>query len=1196
MGLFYSNKAIAQLSDCNPVSCNPKANFSVVLTGTNATFTLINSASPSYTVRWKFFNQSGTLLSTIISTTPSNFPATFNFPATGIFRVVCELLKDGNPVYTCCRQLTIPTATLDCGFQIIGAHTACSRPYVTVRSNDTDPNHRHNYIFANGQSAVLQNSGEVTFQLNDFNTYIHNLMTVTHQITDLSGNAIGLPCNSQFLWSTFGVSGIFIGRDCETHSWKEYMTAQNPYVGLTTETIGQDIYFLGTIDYDEFSLSSSLTNFFPGQSAKFRIANTNHNVEFSAFNEVHFRTEADCDCRWTGIEVHNGTRIFFNHFGVDLPERISIEDAVYGIRVINEIPNSGSAPSLRLTNVDFLSNFMAIRASDGEYGLLRFRNNVIDGNQKKMTMCACAEAYDLAPDYPSPYNSDDGYAGIFQKNVRLNIFQTEYTNTFQDLAAGILMESADANIRSCRFENITRGEDYHNMAGDCQILNSGVGVRFLDATKAGRTLNMFGLLKEPTFNVVEHGVHVSGAGNNTSGFVFDCIMNNVQRGIDFTSPNDPTLRSLGNVARGQALRNEIHVDRLFGVDMNPFCTGAFGIGFFDMNMAGSFFDARENTIIVDVDRPNKGVSPVGIVAAGSNTFTPPPNSTPILNNSAVLEVFGNNITVNRGIEGIRVDNFASLDLPNTNQDIGAEIHGNYVNLSVNQQSNPFGTNPYSSSYLFGIKTSGGNGVITECNDVINTIPTQTAYNTAFQADGVPNARTFMNNFTGTRYGTEFLNAGGGTFFGCNDHTGPMEFGLLIGSGNSICGPQFNTGNRWIDFPSNPNDNIGNSFGTSATNSNLSPGTSLFTTNPTNFLTPPGVIIPLSGWFDVNSTNPSNHPDKFGCFCLDEEFTGGGTDKSLEHKIANGEVGGFNPAIIWALDRYLYRKANDFPDLSLSIDGLDHFLNVQSDKSVGRFERVRKEMEALFVPDASLSTEFSNYQTAIADKLTEIVSLEAVLVDEINNISLSSELSGKQQELNNLQQEAEIIAQKVLDLRNEKANEVIDHNNAIEISTDYEANQQIVNDYLLHVIAQGKPANEDQNAKIADIAYQCPEKGGMSVYEARSLLQWLEGQMLTFDDCYETPVGNRSDEKTIVQVENIEVYPNPASEFIVVSLKQDESVHFTLRDAQGRVILSRDMVKTETQVNTQNLAKGVFFWDAKSSINGKQYMGKIVIIH
>jgi Secretion system C-terminal sorting domain len=83
---------------------------------------------------------------------------------------------------------------------------------------------------------------------------------------------------------------------------------------------------------------------------------------------------------------------------------------------------------------------------------------------------------------------------------------------------------------------------------------------------------------------------------------------------------------------------------------------------------------------------------------------------------------------------------------------------------------------------------------------------------------------------------------------------------------------------------------------------------------------------------------------------------------------------------------------------------------------------------------------------------------------------------------------------------------------------------------------------------------------------------------------------------IGEKENIAVYPNPASEFIVVSLKQDESVHFTIRDAQGRVILSRDMVKTETQVNTQNLSKGVFFWDAKSSINGKQYMGKIVIIN
>jgi Secretion system C-terminal sorting domain len=78
--------------------------------------------------------------------------------------------------------------------------------------------------------------------------------------------------------------------------------------------------------------------------------------------------------------------------------------------------------------------------------------------------------------------------------------------------------------------------------------------------------------------------------------------------------------------------------------------------------------------------------------------------------------------------------------------------------------------------------------------------------------------------------------------------------------------------------------------------------------------------------------------------------------------------------------------------------------------------------------------------------------------------------------------------------------------------------------------------------------------------------------------------------------NVAVYPNPASDYIEVVFEQQlGSVYFTLQDAQGRILYENELSKQKTQVNTQQLAKGVYFWKAKFK-DGNASNGKVAIIH
>lgn len=97
-----------------------------------------------------------------------------------------------------------------------------------------------------------------------------------------------------------------------------------------------------------------------------------------------------------------------------------------------------------------------------------------------------------------------------------------------------------------------------------------------------------------------------------------------------------------------------------------------------------------------------------------------------------------------------------------------------------------------------------------------------------------------------------------------------------------------------------------------------------------------------------------------------------------------------------------------------------------------------------------------------------------------------------------------------------------------------------------------------------------------------------GAMCFFAKAYENMNVNDSD------MSALEIYPNPANEFIQINLKRNKSLNYKLLDTSGKVVLSGHLTELNSKISTSSLLNGNYILNLKGE--NVKYSQKIIIKH
>lgn len=217
---------------------------------------------------------------------------------------------------------------------------------------------------------------------------------------------------------------------------------------------------------------------------------------------------------------------------------------------------------------------------------------------------------------------------------------------------------------------------------------------------------------------------------------------------------------------------------------------------------------------------------------------------------------------------------------------------------------------------------------------------------------------------------------------------------------------------------------------------------------------------------------------------------------------------------------------------------------------------------------------------------------------------------------------------------DRYNAALQANANIISGEDWELNEQAINHAM--ILLSALPADSlPQTVKddIGTIANLCPYVGGNGVLKARTLwMHWqpnamwddrvlcMQGQNknqdnseIDIDSLYisviiESNVNNniapiiiRIDEnknKLIASEahDNIQVYPNPASQFVIISYESQTNGYFRMFNSIGELILETELAayNTKTQVPLPNIANGIYHYEVDFA-NKIKTIGKLSIL-
>jgi Secretion system C-terminal sorting domain/PKD domain len=173
------------------------------------------------------------------------------------------------------------------------------------------------------------------------------------------------------------------------------------------------------------------------------------------------------------------------------------------------------------------------------------------------------------------------------------------------------------------------------------------------------------------------------------------------------------------------------------------------------------------------------------------------------------------------------------------------------------------------------------------------------------------------------------------------------------------------------------------------------------------------------------------------------------------------------------------------------------------------------------------------------------------------------------------------------------------NNIITPLNVVEQSQQQFNALYLLYLAQVKKINPSQMMSLEAIALQCPTDYGTAVYQARTLLFDIKKQnylspceKIVFNAPSNMRINNADGNE--VAVNQILVYPNPASSLVFVDVKGYANISISLFNLIGELVLNTELNNGQ-HFDASNLASGAYIYKVYTATSELK-VGKLIITH
>ncbi len=431
------------------------------------------------------------------------------------------------------------------------------------------------------------------------------------------------------------------------------------------------------------------------------------------------------------------------------------------------------------------------------------------------------------------------------------------------------------------------------------------------------------------------------------------------------------------------------------------------------------------------------------------------------------------------------------------------------------------------------------------------------------------------------------------------HTYGLLYGLPGGNANVTVGELSHQGNIWaVSALSTPDPAAGGAFHM-GTIQNAEPNRFVVDSDENPFFFPPHAP---GGWFvPDDDPEPSFSCTSLGVRSCGDEGGGGGIPHSqLDSLIATGTLDfkDFADAQAWTSARHLYRLLKAAEDELQEGSLMQQFFSSQTSTTVGAFDALQQELEALYLVDSNTIDSLNSYHSQLNGLADSLAYLDSLLIGSPSDSSLLAQRTSVQSIFINLQQNFIAFGQGIEQQRLAQIASLEAANAAISDTAVYETNQKTVNAIFLQTIATGVDtlSNVQQNQLLA-IAYQCPLAGGDAVFQARSLLALAQDN--SYDDglLCQPPQLRQSPLQNLSESSGFSLQPNPARELISISFAEKAIVEgeLVLYDAYGRIAIHKKLTKNQYLyvLDVSSLQVGIYVisWSNRSEHRQSQ---KLVI--
>jgi Secretion system C-terminal sorting domain len=928
----------------------------------------------------------------------------------------------------------------------------------------------------------------------------------------------------------------------------------------------QVVKITGTLTVDNPYVFSNNSLIYMDQGSKISLNPSPYNINFLYL--LSGTSLQGCDTKWQGIELSPGSALY--------ADNANIRDAVNAAYLKNT-PDNGASNWCIFSNSVIEENE---HGATNQYGVNSTNdyvyavNTIFDGNNR-----------DLKPDYPGrsySFNPQKSLTGI---NLQRN-------------ANGYIGYPSSWGAGSNKFQNLAMGI-YSNNDGNLSVQNS----EFRNINTVKVTDPYWGGLQDYGGN----GIQKVGTGNLTvlgMGIADKLPMT-------FDKVKIPIYSSYSNVDI-QNCKITTTLDNTTTWWWYTINYGGIYINYDNFNAAGT------NIIKNNIIRANGS----GITLVYPNNATQIENNTIDCNDIATYKpnTAGSNISVSGSNYSIKNNTLIMNPLKKSNGVyMNAVSGGNILNNKIFSRDYLESAKSIDSTFLINVINSPNNFVQNNTLTGVGGGSNTTAYNVGINMISSPNNSITCNDISGTRIGitADANNQTGNSQSNANiqgiagNVFANYNQGLLLRSGSAILGQHNHKMNRWKNASSI--NKAGEFINTDVNQLALS---RFRVGNSTNNGSNDSEINPtaISGAVKVNvgvATNwflPEAASSIFSCSSVGAGLlSGNGIAQTLqtrgdaesefyaegEHPFVNRKVAedaakmkkdlNLSDASIWMMeqDAYTYYKEKLKSNLPTT-KALKEFFKKHDSGDIGTMANLDDEWSKLQKEEFKTQ----NQQARMADKrLGELMENQNRRIDFKKLADMKDGKNAKeylqsftndsikilQKQISNLQKEYEANVAK-------KVEKLLSINAKLSGDLPYVKYEKEINEMRFTLLGdRTKKLTKEQVSRVVEIAMMCPEEAGKAPYKARALYLLVNSIPLPdwSDKCRQKiqvrPI-------TAASTLNLAIYPNPASDNIVVSIEKvvdTEGYQWQITDIAGGNVKTGKFNSNLETISTVGLNSGTY---------------------